>query len=67
MIFDIKRYIKELISGFENLEVEFKLVKGGLLESFWEIFFVFVNINGGIIVLGIKEKNGIFMFDGFNK
>ena len=67
MTSDIKRHIKELISGSENSEVEFKSAKGGLPESFWETFSAFANTNGGIIVLGIKEKNGIFMPDGLNK
>ena len=67
MTSDIKKHIKELISGSENSEVEFKSAKGGLLESFWETFSAFANTNGGIIVLGIKEKNGIFMPDGLNK
>lgn len=67
MTSDIKRHIKELISGSENSEVEFKSAKGGLPESFWETFSAFANTNGGIIVLGIKEKNGIFMPDGLDK
>ena len=52
------------MDGAENAEVEFKSAKGGLPESFWESFSSFANTNGGIIVLGIKEKNGKFIPDG---
>jgi len=61
---DLKEDIKRLMDGAENAEVEFKSAKGGLPESFWESFSSFANTNGGIIVLGIKEKNGKFIPDG---
>lgn len=44
----------------ENKEIEFKSAHGGFPGSFWETYSSFANTDGGIIVFGIKEKQGIF-------
>ncbi|MBV4225673.1 putative DNA binding domain-containing protein [Parabacteroides distasonis] len=64
---EIREYIESLINQGESVEVEFKSARGGLPASLWESYSAFANTNGGVIVLGIQEKNGKFFFDGLTK
>jgi predicted HTH transcriptional regulator len=50
--------IRIQIGQEEGTELEYKSAKGGFPDSFWETFSAFANTHGGIIVLGMKEKNG---------
>ena len=67
-------WLKKLISfrfllfpNSESDEVEFKSAEGGFPKDFWKSYSAFANTNGGIIVLGVKEKKGKFIFDGLTE
>ena len=60
---ELYSYIRNLCDKGENTEVEFKSALGGFPGSFWETYSAFGNTAGGIIVLGIKEKNHKFTPD----
>ena len=58
--------IRQLIGQEEGAELEYKSAKGGFPESFWDTFSAFANTHGGIIVFGIKEKDGRLIPDGLD-
>ncbi|MBQ3658345.1 MAG: putative DNA binding domain-containing protein [Bacteroidales bacterium] len=59
--------IQNILTRKEGIEIEYKSAKGGFPLSFWETFSAFANTDGGIIILGIKEKNGQFFPDGLSE
>jgi ATP-dependent DNA helicase RecG len=61
--------IAELELLQESVDMECKLAagrdaKGALPEDFWPTYSSFANTQGGIVLLGIKEKRGQFTIEG---
>ena len=59
---DIRERLKAMMGKGENSEIEFKSARGGIPASLWESYSAFANTDGGIIVLGIQEKNGTVIY-----
>lgn len=60
---EFNEYLDNLLSSQENAELEFKHAHGGFPGNFWETYSAFANTNGGLIMFGVKEHNGIFTPD----
>ena len=56
--------LKKLIKTGENGMVEFKCGHGGVPGDFWPSYSAFANTDGGVIVLGVKEENGVRVVEG---
>ena len=50
--------IKRLVAKSENDAVEFKRARGGVPADFWPSYSSFANTDGGVIILGGREKKG---------
>ncbi|AYN08465.1 RNA-binding domain-containing protein [Pseudomonas putida] len=53
----------------ESVSVECKLAggregKGALPEDFWPTYSAFANTDGGLVILGLREKKGVFTVEG---
>ncbi len=63
--------IEDLVFGAfregESMQLEYKSAKGGFPDSFWETYSAFANTEGGIIILGVREKDFSLLADGLTK
>ena len=53
----------------ESIDLECKLAvgrdgQGALPEDFWPTYSAFANTNGGMVLLGVREKKGQFQLEG---
>ena len=48
----------------EEKDWEFKVAKGGLPGNVWETYSAMANTDGGVIVLGIAQRDGRFVVEG---
>lgn len=62
-----REHILDLCRKKEGYTIEFKGAKGGLPHSLWESYSAFANTAGGIIVLGVNDKNDTFTPDGLDQ
>ena len=61
--------LKDLLnraSSYESTTLEFKSAKNGFPRSFWETYSSFSNTQGGVVYLGVKEKNHEYRIDGLS-
>ena len=62
-----KDYLNQLMAGKETACVEFKYGKGGFPhKEFWPSYSSFANTDGGVIIIGVKEKSGHFYPEGLS-
>jgi ATP-dependent DNA helicase RecG len=48
----------------ETTDWEFKSARGGFPGSFWETYSAMANSEGGVVVLGVSEKDDALRLDG---
>ena len=62
-----KEYLDLLMAEYESACVEFKHGRGGFPhKEFWPSYSAFANTDGGVIVIGVKEKQGNFYPEGLS-
>lgn len=48
----------------ETADWEFKSARGGFPRSFWETYSAMANSEGGVVVMGVSERDGTVRIDG---
>lgn len=60
-------YIDSLMLRNEAVDLEFKTARNGFPNSVWETYSSFANTDGGVIVLGIREKQEHLLVEGLTE
>jgi predicted HTH transcriptional regulator len=65
------RTLSDIETLSESIDLECKLAagrdgKGQLPTDFWPTYSAFANTHGGVVLLGVKEKNGRFSLNGIS-
>ncbi len=67
--FELLTSLEDLALLRESVDLECKLAlgrdgQGAIPEDFWPTYSAFANTNGGVVILGVREKNGTFQIEG---
>lgn len=62
--FSIQLLIKEKILASESYQIEYKSGRNGFPNEIWKSYSAFANTNTGVIVVGVKDKNGSLTIEG---
>ena len=56
--------VRKLIASGEGAAIEFKRARGGIPADFWLSYSAFANTDGGMVILGVAERNGKRVVEG---
>ena len=50
----------------ESEELEYKSARAGFSDDFWKTYSAFANTEGGLIILGVRERRGMLQIEGLD-
>lgn len=61
------RALEDIATLSETVDIEYKLAAGELPADFWATYSAFANTHSGVVLLGVKEKQGQFSLHGIEE